>query len=640
MGLLNLTKPVEFEGVSPVTAVFYDDTCSHVISVRGGGVTGVVVRSMTNTSVLTHRLDTDTSIISIKLSPSHATLSVQKTANTVTFIPVSPGATSSSSEFSQVSNTNNEYTQVAKNKSCSVLGFIWLSNTEMVYVTDTGLELYNINQDKKNIKYVRSVSEHVAWYCHVSGNVILTSATAETDQVTVWSIRGGNIVKISTLSLGFRVRDKDVKMINVYDTLMICFNILQEASSGVKEIHVYSVVNEVITWTHVLSRVNSGGVIGLHTINNMIVVHSQSQSKSKFYDIQLTNQHPDHPQVLLVTPILPDTTMCSHDGAQVAYSANWVIFLPNILVDARNGKMWAVNLKLASNNLPSANDLDDINIVNNVKFLLNRENGKTPLMNLLKAAVKNQRSLPVLQEMFSCVVSAYTCHQTHVAASNHDVKSPPITCTSSVQTSPHSTSTSIPPAVILDQPDIFTNILNTFTSSDVPDTFLLSVVVEYIHSLMKSKIVPRQFIYELLINLCVRTNKLYQLQQYLQYQVILDSKPVACLLLSLESVYPSCRQMALDMMSRLGTAGQEIVEILLAQGQVVTALNYVVNEGGSDTASARKFLDAADACGDSMVFFNVFNFFEERNVKTRGNPNFPPSDQCEKFVKKFNDIFS
>ena len=56
--------------------------------------------------------------------------------------------------------------------------------------------------------------------------------------------------------------------------------------------------------------------------------------------------------------------------------------------------------------------------------------------------------------------------------------------------------------------------------------------------------------------------------------MILDSKPVACLLLSLESVYPSCRQMALDMMSRLGTAGQEIVEILLAQGQVVTALNY------------------------------------------------------------------
>lgn len=49
---------------------------------------------------------------------------------------------------------------------------------------------------------------------------------------------------------------------------------------------------------------------------------------------------------------------------------------------------------------------------------------------------------------------------------------------------------------------------------------------------------------------------------------------MACLLLSLESVYPSSRQMALDMMARLGTATSEITEILLASGDTVTALNY------------------------------------------------------------------
>ena len=68
--------------------------------------------------------------------------------------------------------------------------------------------------------------------------------------------------------------------------------------------------------------------------------------------------------------------------------------------------------------------------------------------------------------------------------------------------------------------------------------------------------------------------RLYQLHQFLQYHVIQDSKPVACLLLSLESVYPHSRQMALDMMDRLGTAMLEIVEILLEQGKVITALNY------------------------------------------------------------------
>ena len=67
---------------------------------------------------------------------------------------------------------------------------------------------------------------------------------------------------------------------------------------------------------------------------------------------------------------------------------------------------------------------------------------------------------------------------------------------------------------------------------------------------------------------------MYQLHQYLQYQIISDSKHVACLLLSLESVYPHSRQMTLDMMSRLGSATQEIVEILLVQGQVMTALNF------------------------------------------------------------------
>ena len=124
--------------------------------------------------------------------------------------------------------------------------------------------------------------------------------------------------------------------------------------------------------------------------------------------------------------------------------------------------------------------------------------------------------------------------------------------------------------------------------TEVSDSFLLSVVVEYIHSLAQHSVTPRQFVFELMINLCVRTNRwaeqgqgdtnplprLYQLHQLLQYHVISDSKPVACLLLSLESVYPSSRQMALDMMARLGTATSEITEILLASGDTVTALNY------------------------------------------------------------------
>lgn len=34
----------------------------------------------------------------------------------------------------------------------------------------------------------------------------------------------------------------------------------------------------------------------------------------------------------------------------------------------------------------------------------------------------------------------------------------------------------------------------------------------------------------------------------------------------------------------------------------------VASNGGADTASARKFLEAADKTNDKMVFFNVFRY--------------------------------
>jgi len=94
------------------------------------------------------------------------------------------------------------------------------------------------------------------------------------------------------------------------------------------------------------------------------------------------------------------------------------------------------------------------------------------------------------------------------------------------------------------------------------------------------------------------------------------------------------------MMLRLGTATQEIIEILLARGQVISALNYVTANGGADSASARKFLEAAEATEDKMVFFNVYSFFEERNLRLRGGLGFCPGDQCEHFVRKYGDMFS
>ncbi len=44
--------------------------------------------------------------------------------------------------------------------------------------------------------------------------------------------------------------------------------------------------------------------------------------------------------------------------------------------------------------------------------------------------------------------------------------------------------------------------------------------------------------------------------------------------------------------------------------------------GAIDSMSARKFLDAANNTEDTMVFYTVFKFFEQRNIRLRGSAKF------------------
>merc|ERR1719443_2469766 len=101
---------------------------------------------------------------------------------------------------------------------------------------------------------------------------------------------------------------------------------------------------------------------------------------------------------------------------------------------------------------------------------------------------------------------------------------------------------------------------------------MIAVLVEYIRSLNQFQIPVQHYLYELMINTLVLNNSFYQLHQFLQYHVFTDSKPLACLLLSLESAYPPSHQLALDMLKRLSTANEEIVEVLLSKSQVLPAL--------------------------------------------------------------------
>lgn len=642
-----MSSPVEFEPVGQVTTVFYDDKNHQVFSVRSGGATGVIIKSAVTKTTTTFRIEDKGPIISIKLSPNQKVLSVQRSKNSVEFLNVK-----ASNDLDAAS-----YVQPCKSKTASILGFVWTSNSELVYITDHGVETYSIVPDKKMLKYLRNTSVGIKFFFMCPRSLtLLTSPSDASRNLQVWTLKSGTLYKLPVITTETPVKDKEASVLTVYDQTFISV-ICRDSAGRVGTIHLYHVLNDQVNLAHVL-QVGITGNLGIHILDNLILIHGLSEANTRVYDIGLSGQpHASSCSVRLHNPALDPVSLVEassraglHTSALVpitspdassrpAYATSWVIFLPNILVDARYGFMWSVQLKLAH---AHSEDLPHLS-----RIFLNREAGKTPILRLLSNSVLNA-SVPLssLSEIFNLINLTYQRHQQTQLAPYSSFKPPtylphfPLPPLDPNAFTPQLYNTS--PVVVLDQSDIFTNVFSacqTTCSSKQQVIRLQSVLVEYLLSLTQHSLPPRQFLYELLINLCVQTGGFYQLHQILQYHVIADSKPVACLLLSLENAYPGARQLALDMMTRLGTATEEIIEIYLANAQLIPALNLIKSHGLTDTMSARKFLEAASENEDSIVFYNVYKFFEERNVRLRGSPMFSKGERCETFVKKFEELY-
>ena len=172
--------------------------------------------------------------------------------------------------------------------------------------------------------------------------------------------------------------------------------------------------------------------------------------------------------------------------------------------------------------------------------------------------------------------------------------------------------------MVIEQNDIYTHVFLPFEEQEVHDKnmykYFVAVLTEYIRSLSFKGIEVQHFIYELVITSLVKNRRYYQLQQFLQYHVVSDSVHVACQLLAISQEYPPAGQLALDMLKRLSSS-EQIVDTLLGQHQVLSALRYVRTM--QIRVDPNRFLDFALSSGDEMLFFTVYRFFE--NIDKRKN---------------------
>lgn len=134
---------------------------------RSGGATGIAVKGLTENDTLTFCMESKGAMSSIKFSPDHKLLAIQRTEKCVEFIKFA----------------NNQpivadiIVHQCKSATAIVHGFVWIHNKEVALISNTGVEIFTVNMEKKQLKSIKSLSLTTDWFswCPTGNLAVLSS---------------------------------------------------------------------------------------------------------------------------------------------------------------------------------------------------------------------------------------------------------------------------------------------------------------------------------------------------------------------------------------------------------------------------------------------------------------------------------
>ncbi|XP_025405563.1 regulator of MON1-CCZ1 complex [Sipha flava] len=601
--------PIQFDpaSVSKTTNVFYDEITEQIITVHSGEMTEIIVTSSTRCREnIVFKIEDRGPVSSIKMSLDCNILTMMRTTLSVELMDIKDNTLQS------------PYFLYCKLKSAKLLGFIWTSNNEILLISDKGVELYQIEgqRPKQRIVFSKSVCLHVNWFIYSNNSKILLLSTNSFGDFQPLHITSGNITKLAKLEVDLdispniphqSISERNIVLTTVYNILRI---LVLPTSQSRNEIIVYS-LNKMMAFkkSHIL-RLTHNGKLLINVVDSLIVVHYQHTKSSSVFDIYMeaAKEH----TISHYLPILDDLSIqriVPREGGSYfssdLYSHICISFQPNVIIDAKLGFLWHLKLDLA---VVSQIITDKCSLID---FLLLRPNSKDTTLQVLQNMILQEKSnLIEIGNVFD-----------HINIVNKKNLNKHIMNTSVLPIDYMIFAESLRCKVVIEQIDVYKHIFVKLVDQLEKNKGVISekklavsILVEYIRSLTDNKITVEHFLYELLINCLVINKMYYQLHQMIQYHILTDSKPLACLLLSLESIYPPAHQMALDMLHRLNTAHEEITEVLLSKKQIIPAMRYMSKHNMLDHSTYRKLTELAISTNDSKILHSTREEFIQRNV--------------------------
>ncbi|XP_032520567.2 regulator of MON1-CCZ1 complex [Danaus plexippus] len=608
-------RPKRFHADSPVTNVFFDDTNGQVFTVRSGGVTGVTVNGMDDSKCTSFRMEDKGPIISIKFSPDHKVLAIQRNLE-------GQNATVEFANFKDLMPTNVEYCHICKWKNAKILGFVWPKANEIAFITDHGIELSQVLPEKKQLKTLKSTSFSAAWFSWCPQSNIILLAGNNGILLQPFSLNNSTITKLQKLEVESSrpVMERDVFVLRLCGAAWCALFKHGPVSNTTSSPGPTEVWLVPISGGGAVQHVLKTGLVGrfaVSVIDDLVVIHHQSSQTSLIFDIMEeakpennTVVHKPIVQGISMRPAVVDEQTCP------MYSGNWVVFQPHYVIDARLGCLWRLELNLAG----LAHEVPKEDISNIVGVLLRRNNSKETIYRILNQLVEHAGTY--LMELTHCFdeINAVYRRWADLEVARNTAGCPP-------------------PAqghfpALVSQADMCTHVLYKHSH-----TLLVQVVTAYLSSLSRYELVVQHAVCELVVRSLVRAGEGGRLRALVRRGALQDGRPLACQLLSLGHLDPAAAQVALDMMWRLRAYG-EIVEVLLSREEPVSAAGAARQAGAWGSLAARKLLSAAQQHSRPETFLAIYHALRTRNERLRGTPDFLTEEQCGAYIEYYKQLMS
>ena len=568
---------------------------------------GVTVKGQRHEQAYSFRLEDKGAIHSIKFNPDLSVLAIKHNGNSVEFLNFAPiPQTPLASRGSLTTNTiilqpeGDEYSQLPKNKSAKLYDFYWLTEKEIVFVTDQSIDHYVITAEKRLLRMLKPNSVPATNWQLFSRemNLLLVSAgtTAgnslvpfsfskssqqqqltklpkfEVDLPQVVTQRSNSVASNSSGQSSSRrtteLTERDCLLATIYGKsyLLVIRQVFRVAGEcrgsescrreclcgvvlgqGSVEVVLYHIDddNKPAQKRHIL-RLSQSGKCALNVVDNLILIHHQPSKTTYVYDIEESSTaqtdgfqtvHEPLLSALSIQPVLVNwqsltPSLPTSPSTIELYSSTWIVFLPNVIIDGKMGCLWylSVHLDYLLDLLPDRLLLIDI--------LLRRSNGKASIITLLRTLLSNIiapvqiDSVNVSDTSASAVLDCWIeiIHRINRVLSEN-APHRPLVDQSDVSSVLNLFSTIVSISSPLSSSTTHNRSLSIASNDALLDDsdqvkllkFAISIVIEYIRSLNDFNI-PVQFpIYELLVNLLMKNNQFFQLQQLIQYQVLTDS---------------------------------------------------------------------------------------------------------------------